>query len=447
MREIRGISAKARENYRAVTKLLEDAGSIDGLFTPPHRELLKQIPPMSEGNLVSVCTPVIACGDQETVNLERTLRLLGEQRMPQSAFEVVVFLNRPQGTPSDGTVEVVREASRRMHNIRCIEAEIPLARAGWTGYIRSLLHAVVSQRARMRRWGARELVHLVLDADTVGMHPDLIAGHLRRLHETGADECIGQLDWNHPEAPTREIPALLVSTRFFLEMLWQTGKRIVEDAYNLEDYNLTHLIQLLFGENFFPIFANASFTDEAYRRIGGYDPDARILEECILFRSFWLSRQMRGDLRGLCFGTQKDGVVVASSTRRALWALCKLNPPRPVNLQWDYTNDMGDASIRTSIPDLDGFRTRKIYDAELLVNMICQTLTTFPLPPEILQNALPKALRSVGVKKGDYNVEYTPVPSEPLLCLARIQITDTTGLCDWVRKQQAREEVYPHMAV
>lgn len=413
-----------------IKKLIDQL--LAGMVMPSAEEqLINQLPPMKPKTCVAVCIPVAACGGQEEKNLYRTLFLLSRQSMPADYFEVIIFLNRTEGMIPDKTREVAQGISLLMPNLRWIEAEIPREHGGHIGYIRRKLHAVVSERAR--RAGIDNLTHIILDADTVSMHPGLIVAHLRRLSETGADECIGQLDWDHPDAPTIEIPAFIASERFMLAMLWETGKRLVELASSGMADDMVQVWQVMFGDNFFPIFANAAIRDSAYRSVGGYQP-LPILEECDLYRRIWLNRLMRGNFGGICFGTAEQGVVVASSTRRALWALKEME--RPIIRQWDFSADMSDAHIRSSIPDMGRYRTREV-DEELLERMISLSMKPFVMPRAVLEYAIPRAMAAVGVGADEYEVKFTPVPAEPFLVSAEIAFISGHGLKQWVENRQA----------
>lgn len=417
------ISRDAAQRLARIRQELEGAKAPS--FLP---ELLAQIEPMRRKTRAAVCIPVAAFGEQEINTLPRTLAELRGQR-GSVPFEIVLFLNRPHGEQRDKTARIARCEQRRMHNLHVIEGEIPCS-VLTIGHIRALMHAVVSERAR--RAGIANLVHIVTDADMVRLHPYLVDAHMSRLEATGADACIGQLDWDHPDLPTHEIPAVIVGAAVMRLMPKYANKRLIEEAARGVPVDSSLLEEVVFARNFGRgVLANVSIRDEVYRRVGGYQPLAHG-EDYDLMQRVWESGRRAGHLGALCFGWEGHGITVASSSRRALWALHA--EELPATRQWDYAGYSG-PGMHGAVPDMNGYRAAA--DLGLVTRLINESLVAFPFPADVLAHAVPATLREMGLRRDDYALLMLPVPEEPRLSIAEIVIIEPSGLKAWLEREQA----------
>ncbi|OGZ97343.1 MAG: hypothetical protein A3J10_00455 [Candidatus Sungbacteria bacterium RIFCSPLOWO2_02_FULL_54_10] len=390
-------------------------------------ELLEQIPPMRHGTRAVICIPVAAFGEQETETLPHTLEQLEMQH--GNNFEIVLFLNRPEGRHADRTLQIAKYAQERMAHLHMLVSEIPRDKVT-IGYIRGLLHAVVSERAR--RAGINDLVHVVTDADMVWLHPHLVQAHLQRLQKTGADACIGQLGWDHPIIPTREVPALIVGDAIMRLMPKYANKRIIAEAAGGRCMSTHILEEVVFARNFGRgVLANVSIRDSAYRRVGGYHPLAHG-EDYDIMQRLWEDGRRAENYGALCFGWREHDVTVTSSSRRALWALYAEG--LPIVRQWDYMGYSGPGT-HGALPDMGAYRTTE-PNAAFLVHLVNESLVAFPLPPSLLSQAVPAVLRDIGIGARDYTLRMVPSDEDPTLRVAEITIGNPDGLLLWVRRQQ-----------
>ncbi|TSC69442.1 MAG: hypothetical protein G01um101466_39 [Parcubacteria group bacterium Gr01-1014_66] len=423
-----GISSDAAMRRARIQQELID---IEAPLAP--KELLDQIPSMHPETRATVCIPVAAFDDQEVETLPRTLEQLGGQTASIKSFEIVLFLNRPEGESRDDTTEIVKYAERHMPNLYCIDSEIPKDKV-LIGYIRALLHGVVSERAR--RAGLTNLIHIITDADMVWLHPNLIHAHLDRLATTHADACIGQLDWDHLELPTRELPILIVGAAMMRLMPKYANKRLIELASRGVDVDPSHLHEVVFARNFGRgVLANAAIRDQTYRHIGGYQPLAHG-EDYDIMQRIWEAGRRLGRYNTLCFGWEEHDIVVASNSRRALWAMHVEG--LPMVRQWDYAGYNGTAQckVRNFVPKMDVYRCEPTV--ELLTQQINKSLIAFPLPATLLQEAVPMVLEEMGLSMGAYTMQILPVIGEPILSVTEITIINPFGLFSWLRQEQTR---------
>jgi len=390
-------------------------------------ELLEQLPPMDANTQAAVCIPVAASNNIEAETLPYTLDQL-QQQIGEVNFEVVLFLNRPQGKAKDQTLAIAQNAQRHMSNLRILEGEI--AQGDLTiGYIRGLLHAVVSERAR--RAAVQDLCHIVIDADMVWLHQRLVEAHYRKLAVTDADACIGQLDWDHPVLPTRQIPSLIVGSTLMRLLPRYANKHVIETAARGKPVAPSVLEEAVFARNFGRgVLANVSMRDEVYRRVGGYQPLSHG-EDYDIMQRIWESGRHRGRYDTLCFGWKKDGIAAASNSRRALWALHAEN--LPAVKQWDYKGYQGPGD-HAQLPDMAA-HLWVIPDLASLTRLINESLAAFPLPAELLQSAVVATLRKMGLTAQDYALQLLPADEDT--CTAEITITNAEGLLAWLRKQLA----------
>ena len=388
-------------------------------------ELLMQLPSMHLDTRAAVCIPVAASNNIEVETLPYTLEQLRRQ-VGTMNFEILLFLNRPEGEEQDDTLEIARHAQTSMRNLHIIEAEIAPEKLT-IGYVRGLLHGVVSERAR--RAAIRDLIHVVVDADMVWLHPRLVQEHCNRLISTGADACIGQLDWDHPDLPTREIPGLIVGSALMRLLPKYANKHLIELAGSGASIDPSLLDEVVFARNFGRgVLANVSIRDEAYRRVGGYQPLAHG-EDYDIMQRIWESGRRLGRYNTLSFGWKEQGIGVTSNSRRALWAL--YTEGLPAVRQWDYEGYKGPGA-HASLPDMAVYRTVE-PDLMLINQLINKSLAAFPLPAVLLRDAITATLKEMGLLKRDYKMRL--IATEANIYIAEIVIRNVHGLMTWLCEQ------------
>lgn len=361
-----------------------------------------------------VCICAAAFGNQE--KLEHTLLQLTHIRLDPKFWRIVVFCNWPRSAEPDKCIEVVQRLKRLLPNLDMIAKAVPDRTP--IALIRRMLHDTVSVNAQ--RAGIDDIVHITMDADTVRVHPDLVLGFIRRLRQTHADACVGQLDWDHddPHLNSRTLPALRIGNALTGLLPLHGNHRIIASATDHHASDPNVLLEAIFSPSFrHGSHCNFAFTDSAYNRAGRYGA-----EECdefpSLLRRMWLyAYANRGQVDSLCFGSAKDGTVVVSDARRALWGI---EAGEPVMCQWKVRPFQNRDGIRTGLPPNLTRHTSPSFDViERHINL---TFDEFHMPEGLLAHAVQATFHDMGLDSTDYDLMLRPHEPDPVLHVAQAKL-------------------------
>lgn len=369
---------------------------------------ISDLPPLLKTTRAVVCICVAAFGEQECRSIPRLLAELKKQNWDPEFWEIAVFANWPDGEKPDSTLQLLEEARTAFPNLCLLQKAVPPHTP--IGMLRRELHSIISLRAHAA--GIDDLVHITMDADTVWVHPELVPSFVRQLKITGADACVGQLDWDNLDIPTAMLPELWLGQELMRLLPKHGNKRLITDP----NTPLPLLMEAIFSPRSFGrgVQSNFAFTERAYQRAGGYLPEPHDEFDSLL-RRMWLSRWLQtGDRHALTFGWKEDGIAVISDARRALWALAAAGKP-PMR-QWDDIPFLARDRVRNTLPE--NLRSRNPGKAEL-EQQINLTLAVFNLPPEELEYAVKRTLAELGLNA---NLRVKAYPPDPVLGLAQVRL-------------------------
>lgn len=264
------------------------------------------------------CIPV--AGHEEGESIYETLSNYSYQTANSSQYELMLFVNHPEGTKLDKTLDEINrfQSDHPDMPVRVIYKQIPREQARM-GIIRKYLNDVALFRHHQRGSGAGDIILISNDADLKGVSPQYIENFIKKFEgNEGVDGFVGQLDWD-PESFV-EYPAIHAGTRLFqyLNLLVWKGK---------------HGDRPSSGANF-------AFRGSIYSGIGGYQiNEQQGAEDVILGQAI---RAARGGSNTLGYAGARVSRIYTSS-RRAIdaWA----NHFAPIE-QWDRNWNVINGDIR-----------------------------------------------------------------------------------------------------
>jgi len=271
-------------------------------------DLASQITTPPSPNLQAIITIPVA-GHEEEANIYDTLINYTQQQASKDQYEILLFVNHPEGTTLDNTLN---EISRFRQNhpdmpIQVMYKRIPKDQAKMA-VIRKYLDDAALYRYHQLGEKAGDVILISNDADTKGVVPQYIDNFINKFKgNPKIDALVGQLDWD--PASYIEYPAIHAGTRLFqyLNLLLWRGKHGDRPSSG----------------------ANSAFKGSIYAGVGGYQiNDMPGAEDVILGQAI---RDARGNSRTIDYGGSRVSRIYTSS-RRAIDAWN--NGFAPIE-QWD----------------------------------------------------------------------------------------------------------------
>lgn len=317
------------------------------------------------GELPSQVDMVVAipvAGHEEAHNIYKTLESYLDQTLDRDKFELLLYVNNPEGLSSDDTLaEIARfkaEHPEFAGNIKVFHRNLSQDDAK-IARIRKTLNDVAILRANQRKKDASEedLIVVSNDADTHERNRRYLENFLTKLGgDSTLDAMLGQIDWD--KESMMKHPALHAAARFYM---------FIEQTERLKDSAI--------GSS----GANFAFKAKAYAAVGGYDASNETFgEDNVLGGDFRTMRYGAGEKQAIGFGGTRASRVY-TSFRRAVYTF-KKEDDAPYN-QWNYGFSSTDPEIRkidddNEIPDLNDPKALHdvIKDTERMINRTIDTL-------------------------------------------------------------------------
>ncbi len=280
--------------------------------------LANQVGPMSMDVKLAVCIPV--AGHQEGKNIYRTLENYSHQTEPSKDFEIVLFVNRPENTEPDETIDEINKFKKDYPEmqIRVINEVLPKEKAK-IGYVRKVLNDVVLYRHHQRGSDVPDLIMVSNDADNKGLAPTYVENFIHKFEEDpDTDAYLGQLDWD-PESYVNN-PLVHVGTRLFQYVDAQSRKK---------------------GWHIGSSGANFAFRSSIYAGVGGYLANRAGGEDTALGEAIQSARSGSGRT-GIKYGGTRVSRLYTSSRR----AIDSLNSGFAPIEQWDKGFSAYDDEVR-----------------------------------------------------------------------------------------------------
>ncbi len=256
------------------------------------KNLAEQIPEAMDSTVRAVvCIPV--AGHEEGKHIYQTLENYSYQTASNDQYELLLFVNHPEGTTQDETlVEIGRfKIDYPEMPIRVIYKEIPKADAKMA-YIRKVLTDVALYRHLQRGQQDQDLILISNDADLKGVAPEYVANFITKFdNNPQMDVLVGQIDWD-PESYI-EYPGIHAGTRLFQYLNLQIFHSRPGDTPSSG--------------------ANTAFKGSIYAGVGGYQlNDQQGAEDVILGQAI---RAGRGGSKTLGYAGSRVSRIYTSSRR------------------------------------------------------------------------------------------------------------------------------------
>lgn len=369
------------------------------------RGLVGQIhEPMSANARAVVCVPV--AGHEEGGQIYETLVNYSYQDAPKDQYEILLFVNHPEGSGEDNTRREIERFQREHPDmpVRMIYKQIPSNQAKMS-YIRKYLNDVALYRHHQRGNAAGDIILISNDADLKGVSPRYISNFINKFdRDERIDGMVGQLDWD--PASYIEYPVIHAGTRLFQYLnvyIWQ-GK-----ASNRPSSG-----------------ANFAFRGSIYSGVGGYQTDEERIgaEDVVLGQAI---RDARANTNTIGYAGSRVSRLYTSS-RRAIAAWKEGFTPIE---QWDRRWGLLNGDIRNL--ELGVHKTVNYDDPDVLEKLksglekvIDGTLDYYRDTDGTKDNALfVKAVSLLGIK-------YTIGPD------GKVKITDMASFVRGIKTYQER---------
>lgn len=222
-------SRSLKENPRAILDPHTETQEYFDRQNPIYRQEIINIAenigePISPETKAIICIPV--AGHEEGEHIYASLKNYTYQTADPKTYEILLFVNHPEGTTLDKTMDEITRFKHDFPNspVRTIYKQLPRADAKMA-VIRKYLNDVALYRHNQRGAGAGDIILISNDADNKGVSPDYVENFVERMgNDKARDGLVGQIDWD-PESYV-EYPAIHAGTRLFqyLNILLFKGK-------------------------------------------------------------------------------------------------------------------------------------------------------------------------------------------------------------------------------